>query len=144
MWQRDRQSPVCRNGKNQIWLFRQTPELHGRAICQRLTGKIEESYSNAAMQRGTELEPVAREMYLFNQFDAEVTEVGFIPHPEIVGFGASSDGLVGNDGLIKIKCHNTWTHLETIKIGKPKQQYLLQMHAQMMCTGRNGGVESGI
>ncbi|QZN97321.1 lambda exonuclease family protein [Symbiopectobacterium purcellii] len=105
-------------------------------ICQRLTGKVEASYSNAAMQRGTELEPVAREMYLLNQFDAEVTEVGFIPHPDIAGFGASPDGLVGCDGLIEIKCPNTWTHLETIKTGKPKQQYLLQMHAQMMCTGR--------
>ncbi|QZN96404.1 lambda exonuclease family protein [Symbiopectobacterium purcellii] len=105
-------------------------------ICQRLTGKLESGFANAAMQRGTDLEPIAREMYLLNQFDAEVTEVGFIPHPGIVGFGASPDGLVGNDGLIEIKCPNTWTHLETIKTGKPKNQYLLQMHGQMMCTGR--------
>ena len=105
-------------------------------ICQRLTGNVESGFSNAAMQRGTDLEPVAREMYLLNQFDAEVTEVGFILHPEIEGFGASPDGLVGDDGLIEIKCPNTWTHLETIKTGKPKRQYILQMHAQMMCTGR--------
>lgn len=83
-------------------------------ICQRLTGKLEEGFSNAAMIRGTELEPVAREMYALNEFDAEITEVG----------------------LIEIKCPNTWTHLETLKTGEPKRQYLLQMHAQMMCTGR--------
>ena len=106
-------------------------------ICQRLTGKSESGFSNAAMQRGTDLEPVAREMYLLNQFDAEVTEVGFIPHPDIAGFGASPDGLVGSEGLIEIKCPNTWTHLETIKTRKPKSQYILQMHAQMMCTGRS-------
>ncbi|MBQ0955942.1 lambda exonuclease family protein [Serratia symbiotica] len=105
-------------------------------ICQRLTGTREEGYSNSAMRRGNELEPVAREMYVLNQFDAEVSEVGFIPHPVIEGFGASPDGLVNDDGLIEIKCPNTWTHLETIKSGKPKRQYLLQMHAQMMCTDR--------
>lgn len=105
-------------------------------ICQRLTGKLQDGFSNAAMQRGTELEPVAREMYVLNQFDAHVTETGFVEHPSINGFGASPDGLVNHDGLLEIKCPNTWTHIETIKTGKPARKYLLQMHAQMMCTGR--------
>lgn len=106
-------------------------------ICQRLTGKSQEGFSNAAMQRGTELEPVAREMYVLNQFDAHVTETGFIDHPTLKGFGASPDGLVNDDGLLEIKCPNTWTHLETLKTGQPARKYLLQMHAQMMCAGRN-------
>lgn len=105
-------------------------------ICQRLTGKPEEGFTNAAMMRGTELEPVAREMYALNEFDAVISEVGLIDHPTIAGFAASPDGLVNDDGLIEIKCPNTWTHLQTLKTGTPKRQYLLQMHAQMMCTGR--------
>lgn len=105
-------------------------------ICQRLTGKLEGGYSSTAMQRGTELEQVAREMYALNEFDADITEVGLIDHPVISGFAASPDGLVNDDGLIEIKCPNTWTHLQTLKTGEPKRQYLLQMHAQMMCTGR--------
>ncbi|EKR9885709.1 YqaJ viral recombinase family protein [Salmonella enterica] len=105
-------------------------------ICQRLTGKLEEGFTNAAMMRGTELEPVAREMYALNEFDAVISEVGLIDHPTIAGFAASPDGLVNDDGLIEIKCPNTWTHLQTLKTGTPKRQYLLQMHAQMMCTGR--------
>lgn len=105
-------------------------------ICQRLTGKQEEGFTNAAMMRGTELEPVAREMYALNEFDAVISEVGLIDHPTITGFAASPDGLVNDDGLIEIKCPNTWTHLQTLKTGAPKRQYLLQMHAQMMCTGR--------
>ncbi|WP_241597745.1 lambda exonuclease family protein [Rosenbergiella epipactidis] len=105
-------------------------------ICQRLTGKVEQGFTSVPMIRGTELEPVAREMYVLNQFDAEVKEVGFILHPVIDGFGASPDGLVNDDGLIEIKCPNTATHLETMRTGKPKREYLLQMHAQMMCTGR--------
>lgn len=105
-------------------------------ICQRLTGKPEEGFTNAAMMRGTELEPVAREMYALNEFDAVISVVGLIDHPTIAGFAASPDGLVNDDGLIEIKCPNTWTHLQTLKTGVPKRQYLLQMHAQMMCTGR--------
>lgn len=49
---------------------------------------------------------------------------------------ASPDGLVNDDGLIEIKCPNTATHIETMRTGKPKREYILQMHAQMMCTGR--------
>lgn len=105
-------------------------------ICERLTEKPTESYSNAAMQRGTELEPTAREMYILNQFDVTVKEVGFIPHPIIENAGASPDGLVNDDGLIEIKCPNTWTHLEFMQSLKPKREYILQMQWQMMCTGR--------
>lgn len=106
-------------------------------ICQRLTGKSEQGFTTAAMQRGTELEPVARERYILNQFDADVIEVGFIPHPTIEWFGASPDGMVNDDGLLEIKCPNTATHVDTLRTGKPKREYILQMHAQMMCTGRN-------
>jgi len=105
-------------------------------ICERLTGQTAESYINAAMQRGIELEPVAREIYILNQFDTNVKEVCFIHHPAINNFGASPDGLVNDDGLIEIKCPNTWTHLEFRKTGKPKREYILQMQVQMMCTGR--------
>lgn len=105
-------------------------------LCQRLTGKNDTSFTSTAMQRGIDLEPLARKTYILNQFDAKVTEVGFIPHPTIHFFGASPDGLVNDDGLLEIKCPNTSTHLDTLITREPKHEYLLQMHAQMLCTGR--------
>lgn len=105
-------------------------------ICQRLTGQRENVFITADMKRGSELEAVARHWYVLNEFASEVTEVGLIDHPSIKGFAASPDGLVNDDGLVEIKCPKTWTHLETVRTGKPKRQYLLQMHAQMLCTGR--------
>jgi hypothetical protein len=39
-----------------------------------------------------------------------VFETGLVIHPDIEHFGASPDGLVGDVGLIEIKCPNTWTH----------------------------------
>ncbi len=104
-------------------------------ICERLTGKPAESFNSAAMQRGTEKEPEARAIYMLESGEI-VEECGLIIHPDIPEFGASPDGLVCADGLIEIKCPNTWTHLETLKTGKPKGEYLTQMQAQMACTGR--------
>jgi putative phage-type endonuclease len=104
-------------------------------VCERLTGKPAESYSNAAMQWGTETEPFARAAYELAT-DQLVEEVGLIHHPEIVMSGASPDGLVGDSGLIEIKCPNTATHIEYAISGKPPAKYHLQMLWQMECTGR--------
>lgn len=105
-------------------------------IFQRLTGQREDLFITADMRRGTKLAAIARQVYVFNEFASNVTEVGLIDNPRIKGFAASPDGLVNDDGLVEIKCPKTWTHLETVRTGKPKQQYLLQIDAQMLCTGR--------
>ena len=104
-------------------------------LCQRLTGVIGESFSSAAMQRGTELEPVARSAYEVAA-GVMVQEVGIIMHPTVKHFGASPDGLVGDDGLLEIKCPNTATHVDFIRSGKPDGRYMWQMCAQMACTDR--------
>lgn len=104
-------------------------------ISERLTGTVAESFSNAAMQHGTETEPIARAAYELHAA-AFVEQVGMIPHPTIAMSGASPDGLVDDDGLVEIKCPNTATHIETL-LGAPiDRKYLLQMQWQMACTGR--------
>lgn len=104
-------------------------------ICERLTGQREEKFVNAAMMRGTELEPKARATYMLETGEI-VAETGLVIHPELDAFGASPDGLVSHDGLLEIKCPNTWTHIEILKNHEPKREYLIQMQAQMACTGR--------
>lgn len=104
-------------------------------LCERLTGRQEDGFTSAAMQRGTELEPLARDAYeLFAEGD--VVETGLVLHPTIKGFGASPDGLVGDIGLLEIKCPNTATHVATIQSGRHDPAYEWQMLAQMACTGR--------
>lgn len=104
-------------------------------VVERLTGQPAESYTNGAMQRGIELEPEARRAYEF-MADVSVAKVGFINHPTIPMSGASPDGLVGEDGLVEIKCPNTATHIDYMMAGAPPTNYLLQMQWQMECTGR--------
>ena len=104
-------------------------------ICERLTGKQAESYTNADMERGVELEPIARAMYEMHT-DSTVSEVGFIFHPKIDMTGASPDGLV-NDGLIEIKCPRSGSHLEYVLAGVVPEKYKPQMGWQCLCTGRS-------
>jgi putative phage-type endonuclease len=104
-------------------------------VCERLTGQKGESFTNAAMQHGTETEPLARAAYEALK-DVLVDEVGFVPHPTIEMAGASPDGLVGTDGLLEIKCPNTATHIETLLSQSVPGKYNTQMQFQMACTGR--------
>ena len=50
--------------------------------------------------------------------------------------GCSPDGLVGDDGLVEIKCPQSTTHLEYLEADQPPKKYIPQMMAQMACTGR--------
>jgi putative phage-type endonuclease len=104
-------------------------------IAERLTGVVAEAYTNAAMIHGTETEPEARAYYEFYQ-GVTVEQVAFVPHPKIDQAGASPDGLVGDDGLVEIKCPNTATHLETLLGQAVPAKYRDQMQFQMACTGR--------
>lgn len=104
-------------------------------LCERMTRERQESYTNAAMQHGIDSEPYARSAYEMH-CDGMVEEVGYIPHPTIAGSGASPDGLVGDDGLLEIKCPNTATHIEYLLAGEVPAEYKPQMSWQMACTGR--------
>jgi putative phage-type endonuclease len=104
-------------------------------VAEKLTGIPATSFTNAAMQWGTDNEPGARSAYEFKT-NCDVTLIGFAIHPTIRDSGASPDGLVGTDGLVEFKCPNTATHIETLLTGKIDPDYITQMQWQMSCTGR--------
>lgn len=104
-------------------------------ICERMTNTVAESYTNAAMQWGTETEPLARAAYE-SIADVLVDEVGYVQHPRIERAGASPDGLIGLFGLLEIKCPNTATHIDTLITEQVPTKYITQMQWQMVCTGR--------
>lgn len=104
-------------------------------VCERMTNTVAESYSNSAMQWGTETEPLARAAYEAHA-DVLVDEVAMITHPTIEAAGASPDGLVGDVGQLEIKCPNTATHIDTLLSQTVPGKYNTQMQWQMACTGR--------
>ncbi|CAB4145919.1 phage_rel_nuc, putative phage-type endonuclease [uncultured Caudovirales phage] len=104
-------------------------------IAERLTGSPAASFTNAAMQWGTDHEPEARDAYAFRT-DAEIVQVGMVDHPTIPLTSCSPDGLVGDMGLVEIKCPNTATHIDTLLSGTVPAKYITQMMWQMACTRR--------
>lgn len=105
-------------------------------VAERQTGKPTETFTNAAMAWGTEHEAEARAAYAFLHAPGPVTEVGFVDHPTIPMTGASPDGLVGDDGLLEIKCPQTATHIETLLAQTVPAKHKPQIQWQLACTGR--------
>lgn len=104
-----------------------------RVAYERVTGEQAPTYTNAIMERGHELEPIARESYELETFNL-VEQVGFCELSEWVG--CSPDGLVGNDGMIEIKCPAYNTFIRYINAGTLPSTYFYQVHGQMYVTGR--------
>lgn len=103
---------------------------------ERLTGQCVETYTNGAMQRGIELEAEARDAYSFARGVA-VDEAGFVPHPEVQRCGCSPDGLIGDDGLLEIKCPASMAkHLDALRSGAHAIEYRWQLQHQLFVTGR--------
>jgi len=111
-------------------------DLQVELLIERLTQQPTPRIITEHMRFGTITEPEARASYSFYR-DVEVVEVGFIDHPMIRMAGASPDGLVGDDGLIEIKCPKTSTFLEIIESEKIPLKYMKQMQFQMACTERS-------
>jgi putative phage-type endonuclease len=104
-------------------------------IAERLTGTCETSFTNGAMQWGVDKEPEARAAYVFRT-DCDVVEIATVDHPRIAMTSASPDGLVGDDGMLEIKCPNTATHLDALQSESVPGKYVTQMQWQMACTDR--------
>ena len=102
-------------------------------VSERLTGERQETYINQAMQDGIDREVFARDKYV-QQF-GEVEEIGFVKHPTLEA-GASPDGMVGEDGILEIKCPMGSTHTETLMTQDVPSRYIPQIQFQLLCTGR--------
>jgi putative phage-type endonuclease len=106
-----------------------------QVIEERLTGIPAEVFQTYAMRWGTETEPSAiAAAELICGFSVE--PAGYVQHSSIPMTGASPDGLIGQDGLIEVKCPTTKTHLQTLLNGRVPEQYRPQMQWQLACTGR--------
>jgi len=112
-------------------------DYKAQIVAEILTGTPQgDTFTNDAMRWGTETEPFARAAYE-TRAGVLVDEVGFVLHPTIERGGASPDGLVGEDGLVELKCPKTATHLTYLLDGVVPSQYQNQMLWQMACCERS-------
>lgn len=104
-----------------------------RLAGERIIGITEENYQNTAMVRGCELEEEARQLYEIVT-DNIVTPIGFCLMEE--GYGASPDGLIGEDGILEIKCPNLATHVSYLINYELPIEYFQQVQGGLMVTNR--------
>ena len=113
-------------------------DLVTNIACEIITGKQEETYVSADMEKGIELEPVARALYS-QLFSVKVAEIGFIIPDEDTKFhewvGISPDGILPDNGILEIKCPKFKTHLDYIEGNKLPTEYRYQVQGQLFVTG---------
>lgn len=95
-----------------------------------LSGCPAESYTNAAMEYGTLAEPVARQVYEEMEM-IPVDQVGCIQHAGLNLVTCSPDGLVGDKGLLEIKCPKTSTQIQRVLSGDFPSDYKAQVQGQL-------------
>lgn len=97
------------------------------------TLQIPEFNNTPAMERGKMLEPQARAAYI-EATGQDVQTVGFCAYDDFIG--CSPDGLVGDKGLIEIKCKTDPHHLYAVANNWVDPKHEWQMQFQMLVTGR--------
>ena len=104
-------------------------------IVERITGDVADHYVTAAMQRGIDLEPIARRLYE-SHYGVKVHESGMIGHPTIPCFGGSPDGLLA-DGMIEIKTCAARERYLAIVMSRDYSSYVNQIQGNMACNGKS-------
>jgi putative phage-type endonuclease len=103
-------------------------------LAERITGESDAGFYNDDMARGHLLEPYARDLYAKHY--APVVECGFVTLTTAAGvLGYSPDGLVGDDGLIEIKCPKMATHYRYLMSDKAPAEHRAQMLHNVWTTG---------
>ncbi len=116
------------------------PSTQKKKYLYRLAGECitkvaEETYQNAAMLRGTEMQVEALSFYELTNGNT-VQNTGFCLKDGKFLYGASPDGLVGKDGMIEIKCPNLATHVGYIIGDVLPTDYFQQVQGQLLVSDR--------
>lgn len=100
--------------------------IHNLRFPEKFTG-------NASMEHGNETEDEARALFAAIK-DISIKQVGFVEHSKDIG--CSPDGLIGDDGLIEIKCPDTLTHMDYIAEKTLPKAYRDQIQGQLWIMNR--------
>ena len=117
-------------------LSTQSAEYQNELLAEVFCSDESEFQGNYWTDRGNEYEPQAVANYEF-QYDVKTEKVGFITETVGVGMvGCSPDRLVGNYGLLEIKCPGAKKHLSNLFSNELDKQYRPQVQGQIWLSGR--------
>jgi hypothetical protein len=122
---------------------RQASSYINSLLAELMMGRPLEGVTMPWMERGKNLEAEARAFYAL-QTDREPVPVGFIVADDGM-CGCSPDSLVGDDGMLEIKCPAPWTHVDYLMaasemdcdaLARADEDYRQQVQGQLLVTGR--------
>jgi len=108
-------------------------ELIGERLALYLPENVH-AYTSNPMRFGQETEEEARR-FLALERNLDVTNGGFCMS-DCGRWGASPDGLIGEDGALELKCPMAKTHVGYLRGGVLPADYRCQVHGQLIVTGR--------
>lgn len=103
-------------------------------LAEKALGRPIDTFTTPAMERGSELEPEAVGYYEFME-GVEAKRIGFVTDDNR-RYGCSPDRLIGEDGLLEIKCPSPNTHMRYLLEGSHEADYRQQVQGQLLVTGR--------
>lgn len=113
---------------------KQSEAYRRHLLAEMLIGLPIDAPKTSWMDRGVDMEDEAVCFYEFER-DVAVQKIGFVTD-DAVTIGASPDRLIGEDGLLEIKCPSPAVHVGYLMAEGADGDYSVQLQGQMLVTGR--------
>ena len=129
---------VMTKGRNKSQVWGQTALTYADELAMNIIGVQMPEVTAPALQHGIELEPFAIQAYERDTFTKVLTVESAIHHPQFKYICGTMDGLVGDEGMIEIKCpHNPLNHWRNIMYAEQYEKlYKWQIQGYLWITGR--------
>ena len=124
------------SGRRKDEKFGKTAESYAEEIVQRMIGYVPDQIMTPAMQWGIDNEPIAVEAYEREKFAIVHGRKKRIVHSDLDYVSGEPDGLVGDDGIIEIKCPNASNHFKNLRSGSQIEDYKWQIQGYLWLTDR--------
>lgn len=108
-------------------------------VGEHLTGQPSQTFTGSdATEWGNEYEAEAIEAYTKRTGRKVKSSNVFLQHPELQFVGGTPDGLIGEKGIVEVKCPFTFkNHLRTVITRTVPDEYLAQIHGYLWLSGRD-------
>lgn len=125
-----------KSGKNKGDFTEKAKEYAFRLAVERISGDLlsEDKFDTFEMKRGRELEPTARKKHEERRF-IKVREVGMSKTDDLL-FGASVDGMIGDEGSCEYKCFISPKSIMPIILDDDISHCIDQVQGQLWITER--------
>lgn len=123
------------SGRKKDEVFGKTAISYAEEIVQLMIGVQSDDYVSFDMQRGIDLEPIAVSKYESEKMVTVYGKERYF-HPDYEFISGEPDGLIGEDGIIEVKCPNSANHFKNLLEAEQIHQYRWQIQGYMWLTKR--------